>query len=804
MTAVLGAVDTATTGFLSGAAGEMGRRSSEALADLVRRMGRRSTVAEGEEPTLAGADSLSQCVAPTTTDERRELADRLMEYARQEPDFARDLAAWLRGTSRLAPSAYDTAPGAARPQMLPPGTAVFTNRERVRDEVAAMADGAREFAVDAPRIVVFVGPGGIGKTAMAIHCARGLASRFPDGSLYVDLRGGSSSSALAPSDALVRFLHMLGVPPDKVPADQERQTDLYRDRTADRRLVVVLDNAHSVGQIRPLLTAAPGSLVIVTSRYRLPELTRDHGARVIRLDPLTVADSVRLLTRIVGPERVADQRAGATAVAQRCGGMPLALCETGARVAVREHLSWDTVERQFADRNRRSERNTSGMDDPSGTDAVLYATDLSYQDLSPAAARMYRLLGVWPWPSITVGAAAAAVDADDAEARALLEELAGIHLLEEVSEERYRFQDAVRRHAEERAQAEEGRPAVSDAVRRMVTWYLRFAACADFRVIPSRWRLGPAYRLLTVPHNRDLEDARAALAQLSDERENLAEAVRAADEYRFDELAWQLCEAMWGLHLRLGFHEQWVTAHLRGTQAARRCTASFGDPRAEGRMLTQLAFAHMGLGQLTEAERKLTEALAADQRAGHRRGQATAAEALGLVRLRQWRYADAEAGFREAQRILSGIGPGEDGEQDVPRGLAILEHHIGRALRGQGRLPESMSRLNSALALFQQLPERDGYNEARVRMSLGETQLAAGHAAAGGACLDEAFAAMEKEGAVLQQADAAEMRAHCARELGDPADEARRLRLARSLYQRSGDLSAAARVTARLAELGAQ
>jgi tetratricopeptide (TPR) repeat protein len=802
MTAVLGAVDTATTGFLSGAAGEMGRRSSEALADLVRRMRRRGAVAEGEESTSAGEGTDTPCVAPTTADERRELAHRLTQHAHQEPDFARDLEAWLREADRLTPSAvHVTAPDVPRPQMLPPGTAVFTNRERIRDEVAAMVDGPREFGVDAPRIVVFVGPGGIGKTAMAIHCARGLASRFPDGSLYVDLRGESSSAALAPSDALVRFLHMLDVPPDKVPADEERQTDLYRDCTADRRLVVVLDNAHSVGQIRPLLTAAPGSLVIVTSRYRLPELARDYGARVIKLGPLSVADSVQLLTRIVGTERVARQRAGAMAVAQRCGGSPLALCETGARVAVREHLSWETVERQFADRSRRVEGNT-GMDDPSGTDAVLYATDLSYRDLSPGAARMYRLLGVWPWPSITVGAAAAAVDAAEDEARAVLEELAGIHLLEEVGEERYRFQDAVRRHAEERAQAEEGRPAVSDAVRRMMTWYLRFAASADFRVIPSRWRLGPAYHSLTLPRERDPADARVALAQLRDERENLAEAVRAAEEYRFDELAWQLCEAMWGLHLRLGFHEQWVAAHLRGVAAARRCAASFGDPRAEGRMLTQLAFAQMGRGQLAEAEQELVEALAVDQRAGHRRGQATAAEALGLVRLQQWRYADAEASFRDAQRILRGIGPGEDGEKDVPRGLAILEHHIGRALRGQGRLPESMSRLNSALALFQQLPERDVYNEARVRMSLGETHLAAGHAAAGGACLDEAFAAMEKEGAVRQQADAAELRALCARALGDPADEVRRLRVARSLYEKSGDWSAVGRVTAKLAELG--
>lgn len=875
MAAVLTAVETATSGALSGAAGEMGRRTTEGLAGLVRRMWRRGQEddpapegtgnGDGRQPGAAGTTGAP--VVPADSGERRALAALLIEQARREPAFARDLEAWLREAALVGDAAYATrAAGVAappRPRLLPPGTAAFTDREHVLAEVRGLLDGVEGavgadggggasgdgaygsdpygsdpygpgLSVDgalgtsasggrahsgddaygplvaplgAPLVILLTGPAGIGKTATAVHCASALSGRFPDGELYADLRGATASGAAAPSGALVRFLHGLGVPPELVPADERAQTDLYRDRTAGRRMVVVLDNAHSAAQVAPLLTASPGSLVLVTSRYRLPELVRDHGARPIRLGPLSDADSVRLLTRLVGRERFAAQRTRAEAVTARCGGIPLALCATGARVAVREHLSWETLEREFA---AMAEGMTGRPEDgpdgglPGGApgpgeDPVQLATDLSYRDLAPDAARLYRLLGLCPWPEISVGAAAAAADVPEDEARALLDGLAGVHLLEEVGEERYRFHDAVRRHAGRRAHAEDGRTGTAAAVRRTVAWYLRLAAGADARVIPGRWHLGPAYgRLPGQPADRAPETARAALAELRRERENLAEAVRAAEEYGFDELAWQLCEATWGLHLRLGFHEQWVATHLRGVAAARRAAFESGDPRAEGRMRTQLAFAYMGLSRPSDAEDQLTAAAAADQRAAHRRGQATAVESLGLLCLRQWRYEDAERHFLQARSILSDIAPGEDGEADVPRALALLEHHIGRALRGRGDFAGSVARLRSALALFEALPQRDRYNEARVRTSLAETFLAAGDPAAARAPLDEALTVLEEEGALLHQADAAELRAGCG---ADRAEEARFLEMARGLYERVGDAGGARRAAARLGEL---
>ncbi|MGA5135257.1 ATP-binding protein [Streptomyces olivoreticuli] len=775
--AVLSAVNTATSGALSGAASEVGRRTTERLAALARRVRGRGTDGDpGLPPTL-----------PADPAARRDLAEQLFQQAREEPAFARDLIAWLRETNLLRDTAGPAcAPAANRPQLLPPGTAAFTDREAERRAIAALLDDPDATAAGAPRIVVLTGRGGLGKTATAVHVAHALTDRFPDGQLYADLGGAAPGTAAAPSGVLVRFLHALGVPADRVPADEQAQIDLYRDRTAGRRLIVLLDNAHSAAQIAPLLTAAPGALTLVTSRHGLPELVRDHGARVLRLRPLSDDDAVLLLTRIAGLEPVGAQRTHAEAVVARCGGIPLALCETGALVAGQEDVDWARLEREFA-------ALAPGGGTPDPADPTRLATDLSYRALTPAAARLHRLLALWPWPAVPVGAAAAAAGTTEAEARALLDELAGARLLEEVADGRYRFHDLVRHHAELRAHEEDGRAAAGAAVERVIAWFLEFAADADYRVIPGRWHLGPVYDRLPRPVAAP-EIARAALSELTRERENLAEAVRAADEYGFDALTWQLCEAMWALHLRLGFHEQWVATHVRGVAAARRRAAD--EPRAEGRMRSQLAFAYMGLGRLVDAERELTAAAAADRTAGHHRGRASAVESLGLLCLRQWRYEEAEERFRQARRIWDAVGPEDDGAPDAPRALALLEHHLGRALSGQGRYPEAVTQLRHALTCFRALRERDSYNEARVRMSLGETLLAAGDLEAARVSLDEAIAVMEGEGARLQLADAVELRAGCG------GDTVRYLRWARDLYESLGDASGVARVDARLTAAG--
>ncbi|MDX3452311.1 tetratricopeptide repeat protein [Streptomyces sp. ME02-8801-2C] len=798
----LSAVGTVASGALSGAGGEMGRRTSERLCGL---LGRARTEDGGAGAGSGGGEE--QPTLPVTEQEQRAAALRLVEVARRSPEAAREVAEWVREASWLAPRAVPAvAHGASRPQMLPPATAVFTDRQDVIAWITALLDDADPLP-GAPTIAALTGPGGIGKTAFAVHCAYALRERFPDGILFVDLAGASSGTALPPSDVLARFLERLGVPPAMVPGDEARQRDLFRDCTADRRMMVVLDNAHSDAQVVPLLPASPGCLVLVTSRHRLGRLVAEHGARPRVLGPLSTADSVLLLRRVAGSERAAAPDAVVQAVAEAAGGVPLALCTTGAGLAVREHLAWERVARELSERihgqSGGGDAMRSGSADDSGgfIDPVRRAQDASYRELTPECAAFYRAIAGWAWPTVTVMCAAHAAGVEEDQARELLEQLARVHLLEEVGEERYRFHDLARAHARELAVTEDGHGRMSAGVRRVVVGYLRWAAEADFRVMPLRWRLGPAYRALVLPADRDPADGRHALAQLRSERENLAAAIRAADHHGFDDLVWQLCEAMWGLHLLLGFHAQWIDTHLLGVEAARRCAEEFGDRRAVGRMLVQLAFGHMGAGRADDAEQALAKAGVADEACGHHRGQASAVEALGLLRLKRWKYADAQRCFEEAREILGRIREGDDGWADLPRATALLEHHIGRALTKQRQFAEALARLNDALVRFRQLPDGgDAYNEGRVYMSLGEAHLEAGDTDLARVCLDKAVKAMETAGAGLQLADVFESRARCHRLSDRQAEAADDLRAAAAHYEGNGDRVGAERIRMGLAE----
>lgn len=800
MSTVLSAVGTVASGALSGAGGEMGRRTSERLCDL---LGRGRT-GDREPDAGAGRSGPNRLILPVTAPEQTAVAARLEELASASPQFAREVREWVREASWLEPRAVPAlVHSAARPRMLPPATPAFTDRGEVLTWVNALLD-EEDRAPGAPVVAVLTGPGGIGKTAAAVQCAFKLAERFPDGTLFADLNGASAHTALAPSDVLARFLERLGVPPAMVPGDETRQRDLYRDCTADRRMIVVLDNAHNAAQIAPLLPASPHCLVLVTSRHRPERIVSDHGARPYLLGPLSAEDSVTLIRRVVGSGRAPAPDAVVRAVAEGTGGVPLAVCTTGASLAVREHLTWERVARQLSDRihGHDQEESTAMRETDPGVpaDPVHLAQDASYRELTPECAAFYRAIAVWPWPAVTVLCAAHAAAIGEDQARALLEQLARVHLLEEIGEECYRFHDLTRAHARELAAAEDGHPRMAAAVRRVALAHLRFAAAADFRVMPLRWRLGPAYEHLALPEHRSRDDGKLALSELRRERENLSAVIRAAAHHGFHDLVWQLCEAMWSLHLMLGFHAQWIDTHLLGVEAAKCSAEEFGDRRAAGRMWTQLAFAYMGAGQAHEAADALDHARTSDRACGHHRGEATALEARGLLHLKRWEFDAAQRCFEEAQEILHRIRSGEDGWKDVPRAAALLDHHIGRCLAKQGSHAAAVARLNDALAQFRRLPGGDSYNEGRVYMSLGDVHLAAGDVELARVCLDEAVTAMTEAGAGLQLADALEARADCHRLAGRPAQEAEDLRSAAALHERDGDQVRLERVRARLAE----
>ncbi|MET8974179.1 NB-ARC domain-containing protein [Streptomyces sp. NPDC004539] len=759
----ISAVGTVASGALSGAGGEAGRRISERLHGL-----------------LGRARPEADTTLPVTDSDRTEAARDLVELAHSSPELADEVAAWLREVSRLDRRTMSTA--APRPRMLPPLTAVFTDREDVVEWIETLPG---EGDTGGPAVGVLTGPGGIGKTAVAVRGAHRLRERLPDGDLFVDLAGDSAATALTPSEVLARFLEALGVAPDRVPGDEARQRDLYRTLTADRRLLVVLDNAHDDAQVLPLIPASPTSTVLVTSRHRLPRLIAHHGARPRTVEPLSTEDSMLLLTRTVG--RAAPE-ADVRAVAEGTGGYPLAVCTTGAGLAERTHLSWARVAQEL----RRAEEDGAMTDNP-----VRHAHDVSYGELPPDTATFYRALGSWAWPALTVPLAAQAAGIPEGQARTQLEHLARVHLLTEIAEERYRFHDAARAHARELALAEDGHSRTAAAVRRVAVAYLKSTASADFRVMPLRWRIGTAYNGLRP--NGEPGDSKRALDELSRERENIAATIRAAAHHGFDDLVWQLCEATWSLHLRLGFHAQWIDTHLLGVEAARRQAEEFGNPRAVGRMLVQLAFGHMGVGRAADAETALTEAVAADRACGHHRGEASAVETAGLLQLRLWNWGEAARRFQEARAIWERVSEGDDGRRDKERAIALLDLHTGRAETGAGDFPAALTRLNGALVAFRSL--KDAHNEGRVYMCLGELHRSAGNLEQALVCLDKAVDVMTAEGAGLQRADAVEVRADVYRRAGRVAEEAADLALAVECYEANGDSAGAERVRERLAVL---
>ncbi|MEV0369252.1 tetratricopeptide repeat protein [Streptomyces sp. NPDC050636] len=698
ITAILGAVTASM-------ANEAGKRAWESVGGLVRR------IAGREVPAPAGSA------------EREAVARLLVDGARRDPAHARALAAWARSAPRLG----STGVGAV-PRQLPSSVRFFTDRQ---DPMKLLNREAGRKADGRPRLALVHGPEGIGTSALAVHWGSVHARLFPDGQLYVDLRGGAAAGTLDQGTMLRRFLQQLGFADDEVPPAVEDRVDLYRTTVADRRLLVVLDHAQSAAQVQPVLTSAPGVFTIVVARRPLSGL----DAVPVAVGPLTEKDARNLLGQLTGQEAIAAAQAALPEMLARCAGSPFALRAAAVRLT--------EPPRQVQEPAMRD-------DDP-----VHTAAEDGYRDLPLDAARLYRLLALRPWPAIGPAVAGATTKINEAEAEALLAELAARRLLETTATGRYRYRPSVRRHAETAAAREDGIAGCSAAVARGVAWSLEFAVRADRAVLPQRWHLGPLYaRLESSPYT----DQGEALAALVGELGQLLEAVRAAEEFGDHDSVCQLCEALWSVQLKAGRHDELLPALRAGTRAADALEAdaravdsaserALAASRMAGRMHTQLALALVEVGHYEEAESELLAAADAEQRAGHIRGRATAVESLGLLRLRQWRFREAYDRFDEADGLVAAIPEGGEGAADVPRARALLERHRGRALRGLGRWDEAQERLERALCFFRDSAEP--YNAARTLTDLAETHLDSGAPAPARPLIDEATTLLQEEQAAF-------------------------------------------------------
>ncbi|MFI7017148.1 BTAD domain-containing putative transcriptional regulator [Streptomyces sp. NPDC050164] len=583
----------------------------------------------------------------------------------------------LRGSPARAPG---TGPPVV-PAELPHDVAGFSGRAEATARLSTLLDTS---AGEPAMISVISGAAGVGKTALAMHVAHRVRDRFPDGQLYVDLRGYDHESApVAPREALGQLLRSLGLTPRQIPSDPDEQARRYRSLLDGRRMLIVLDDAACVPQVRPLLPGSPTCRVLVTSRHRLTGLVARNGAEPLRLDVLAPQEARALLAAVLGERRVAAEPEAAEELARRCGHLPLALRVAAAQLLGDRHRRIAGLAAELADGDRLA---ALELDDDRSS-AVSAAFGLSYRALAPDARRLFRLLGLIPGPDITRPAAAALLDTSESRAGTLLTTLATAHLIESPAPDRYRFHDLLRDYARERAAAEEPPPRRAAAEERLLASYLRTAETAggalpwQYPQLP-RDPAGPAGTPATP------DEVTTALTRLDSEQANLLAAIEHTAGSGPRHFAWRLTAALlrycW-LGLPRG---AWQTA----ARAALHAAEADGDKRGQAAMHRSLGIAHWDMGHHTQAVHHHTRVLRLHRETGDPLGQGLALNGLGLVDTEAARLDDALEHFTEALR-LSREARRPDAEAQALIGL-------GLAYRDRGRLELSAGHLEQALRIL--------------------------------------------------------------------------------------------------------
>jgi tetratricopeptide (TPR) repeat protein len=608
----------------------------------------------------------------------------------------------LHSEDPLRPQAHVLREALPTPFQLPADIADFTGREAERARIRALVSGTGPRGA-AVVISAIAGMAGVGKTALAVHLAHEMAPNFPDAQLFVNLHGYDASQRLTAGEALDGFLRALGVSNKGLPTTVDRKASLYRSLLAGRRALVVLDNAWSEEQVRPLLPGSPTCLVLVTSRSRLLGLVAGEGARLVSLDVLGPSEARELLARVAGQDgryRVGREPEAGTEVAGLCGRLPLAVRIAASELAAWPQLSIAELAKRLGDeKHRLGELATGDL-------GVRASFTLSYQSLEPPAAQMFRRLGLIAGRGFGRGVAAALMEATPEEAERLLETLMDAHLLEGGSVSgRYRFHDLLRLFARERADAEESETDREAALERMFGWYLDTADAAEQLLLPGRRRL--PYVPTGLWDEPTFATLGEALGWFEVERANLVAATHQAAGLGLHSLAWQLPDALWTFFYLRSYWPDWRDTHKAGLAAAR----AAGDRQAEAWMLSALGDLHLELLQYGEEVASLFQrSVVLCREIGDREGEARALCALGHYETRMRRFEEAIECEQHALAISREI------EYPYRQGVAL--HHLGEAYCDLGRHEEAMDCHRQALAIRRELGDR--WNEGVSLNDLGK------------------------------------------------------------------------------------
>lgn len=599
-----------------------------------------------------------------------------------------------------APTPEPVSTGPVVPAQLPADLPVFAGRRR---ELARLDTLLADAANSSAAVIATVdGMAGMGKTALAVHWACQVAERFPDGQLYVNLRGfDPAGPAMTPGEALRRFLEALGVASQRIPDDLDAQASLYRSMLHGRRILVLLDNAYDMTQVRPLLPGSLGCLVIVTSRNRLLGLVSAHGARSVTLEALPVEEARETLAARLGAARFTAEPHALEEIIDRCSGLPLAIAVVAARAAVYDDFSLRDIASELRDEATR-------LDALSADDAaanVRAAFSWSYERLSEPARRLFRLLSVHCGPDVSRNAIASVAGLPKAEMQQLLAELTGARLLTEHRPGRFVSHDLTRVYAAELTAAHDTPGDRHAALGRLLDYYLRTSHAAHLLLRPSFEAPQPdAPRLGVAPE--EPSDHRRAMAWFDAERQVLQAAVGHAAQHGFPRQAWQLALTLQQFYQRQGYWYEWA-ATMRAALAA---ALDAGDFAGQAHVRRSLAGACHLLGQDTQAIAELERAQELSSQEGHPVDQAYLHSIFGAIFAQQGSYDQAVAHYRQARARYQAADHGA-GQADALTG-------IGACYGKQGRFGEATSLLHDALAIYGELEDPDG--QGNCWLQLGE------------------------------------------------------------------------------------
>jgi DNA-binding SARP family transcriptional activator/tetratricopeptide (TPR) repeat protein len=531
------------------------------------------------------------------------------------------------------------------PRQLPAPPAVFVGRA---DELAALDVALdRQNHRGRPIAISAVGGcGGIGKTCLALHWSHRNLDRFPDGQLYANLRGfHETADPVAPAATIRGFLDALGVDPRSVPHGLDAQAALYRSLVAEKRMLVVLDNARDTEQVLPLLPGSPTCTVIVTSRQQLAGLITTHSARPLTLDVLPGPDARELLAGHLGDPRLAREPHATADVLRRCAGLPLALSIVGARASTHPTFPLAAVAAELRD----ATLDTLDTGDTGADLRAVFAT--SYHALSTDAARLFRHLALHPGPDITPPAAASLIGTANPRVRPLLAELTRASLLTEHRPGRFTLHDLLRAYATEQSRHHDPADDRHHAQRRILDHYLHTAHTAGRLLTPTRVPItipppGPG----VTPE--DLAGLSHAANWLGAERPVILAAVRHAALVGLDEHCWQLAWATGPFLDQRAYWQDYTTVYDIGLAAAQR----LGSRAAEALIHRGLARAYTRLGAYADAHPHLESALEVYHDAGDQTGQSSVHMGFGLLLDEQGRSAEAIPHVEQALELNRAAG----------------------------------------------------------------------------------------------------------------------------------------------------